>query len=97
MQFLEAAGGEEAIAVVQRHQPQIILMGIELPGINGIETTRRIKGILPRTRVIIISMYDTARYLSEAKAAGCYDFISKSELRSRLVPALKQLLAELPS
>jgi len=78
----EAKDGLEAIELVKRHPPDVVLMDIVMPGIDGIEATRRIKEIAPQTKVIAITAYDNAEFLKQSIEAGADLFIKKEELDS---------------
>jgi DNA-binding NarL/FixJ family response regulator len=93
--FLEAKTGEEAIALVSAHRPEIVLMDIGLPKITGIEATRRVKAEVPTTMVVVISIHEAPNYRADADAAGANAFILKSEIPSKLIPLIKELLSEL--
>lgn len=85
-QIYEAGDGQEAVRLVQRFVPQIVLMDIRMPVLDGLEATRQIKAGWPRVRVIVLSMYtDRAE---EALAAGADVFISKGEPAERLLNIL---------
>ncbi len=58
VQFISAASGETALELVHRHQPDVVVMDIGLPGMSGIEATRRIKQAFPATFVVIHTIHD---------------------------------------
>ena len=78
----EAKDGLEAIELVKRHPPDVVLMDIVMPGIDGIEATRRIKEIAPQTKVIAITAYDNAEFPKQSIEAEADLFIKKEELDS---------------
>ena len=88
----EAKNGLEAIELVKRHRPDVVLMDIVMPGMNGIEATRRIKEIAPQTKVIAITAYDNAEFPKRSIEAGADLFIKKEELDSE---ALRECLEKL--
>ena len=90
--FLVAGSGEKAVALADALHPVIVLMDIQLPGINGIEAIRRIKVISPQTQVLILSVMDAAAYKEEAMAAGACEYISKNHMHAELIPAIVKLL-----
>ena len=90
--ILEAKNGEEAVAFALEHNPDIVLMDIVLPQMNGIEATRRIKTNLPRIHVVIITIHENPEYKAEANTAGASAFILKRRMGAELIPTLEQLL-----
>lgn len=73
----EATNGQEALDQVNRHHPDVVLLDVRMPELDGLETTRRIKARWPGTRVIVHSMYP--EYRAEALAAGADAFIIKGD------------------
>lgn len=71
----EAADSEEAIRLVETCQPDGVIMDVRMPGMDGLEATRLIKGRWPQIKVIVLSMYGT--YRDEALAAGADAFLAK--------------------
>jgi CheY-like chemotaxis protein len=76
---VEAINGEEAVKLAAEARPQIILMDLSLPLIDGLTATRRIRSLpeLGRVPIIAVSAHDTADFHSEALAAGCNAYITK--------------------
>ena len=91
--FLVAGSGEKAIELAEAHNPAIVLMDIQLPGINGIEAIRRIKKISPQTQALILSVMNVSAYKEEAMAAGACAYINKQHMHVELIPALNKLLS----
>lgn len=91
--FLQAKTGEEALELCQAHLPEIVLMDIMLPKMGGIETTRRIKGIVPDAQVVMLSIFEDSAYKTDADAAGAVAYISKRHMGIDLVPLLTKLLS----
>lgn len=75
-----AASGEESLDLTERLSPDLVLMDINLPGINGLEATRRILSTHPDIEVIVFSTHSAADYASRARDAGALGFISKADL-----------------
>ncbi len=82
---------ESAIASVQAHRPDLVLMDVHLPGIDGLEATRCILEIAPDTTVIVVSLTDDWRYFRLAIDAGALAFVPKGDLLERLPPLLEHL------
>lgn len=92
--FLEARSGEEALIQAEAHKPEIVLMDIGLPGINGIEATRRIKKTWPMTQVLILTVHEDVRYQKEADLAGAIGYLPKRQMYSNLVPLLERMVSQ---
>ncbi|MGI9529794.1 MAG: response regulator [Acidimicrobiia bacterium] len=75
----ESESGEAAIGDVESIRPDVVLMDVKMPGIDGLEATRRITAAQPGIQVIVLSTYDASDYESSALEAGAVAFISKSE------------------
>lgn len=74
----EASDGESAVDVVRKVNPDVVLMDVSLPGLNGIDATRVIHAVLPDVRVIGLSMFQDAARAEAMRQAGAVDFVSKS-------------------
>jgi DNA-binding NarL/FixJ family response regulator len=85
----EAGDGAEAIAAAERHNPDVILMDIRMPGIDGIEATRR----LPRQRVLVLTTFGLDDYIVEALRAGASGFMTKDAPAADLVAAVRAIAA----
>jgi DNA-binding NarL/FixJ family response regulator len=89
----EAATGEEAVRKAQELQPDVIVMDIMMPVMNGIEATRRLATVCPGTRVLILSMYDDEEHVQQLLAAGAVGFVLKEATSDELVRALREVAA----
>jgi DNA-binding NarL/FixJ family response regulator len=84
----EAATGHEALTLAKDLKPDICLMDISLPDQNGIELTREICRLLPKTRVLILSMHSKVDYIAEAIQAGASGYLVKDSAYEKLLQAL---------
>ncbi len=85
----EAADGEEAIRLAKEHQPDVVLMDVTMPVLDGIEATRRIRADVPSARVTILTMHGEQRLLAEALRAGAVAFLSKDCSMQEVVEAVE--------
>jgi CheY-like chemotaxis protein len=90
--ILVAGSGEKGIELANEHHPAIVLMDIQLPGMNGIEAIRRIKKISPQTQALILTVMNVSVYREEAMAAGASAYINKQHMHAELIPAIAKLL-----
>src|SRR3989338_5418866 len=86
----ESSSAEEAIAKALFLRPDIILMDIRLPNMNGIEASNKIKEQLPNCKIIILTVFETNVFKDVFKSDAIVDYIGKSELYEKLVPALNK-------
>jgi len=94
--LFEATSGEEAVTVAGREHPDIILMDIGLPGMDGVRATREIKRRHPEARVVVLTIHEDSEYRIQAAAAGASAFVAKRTMRGDLLPVLRMLLAGTP-
>jgi DNA-binding NarL/FixJ family response regulator len=91
----EAADGEEAVELARRHVPDIVLMDIRMPGVDGLEATRRIASdpALDAVRIVILTTFDLDEYVFEALRSGASGFLVKSTEPAELVHAVRAVSA----
>lgn len=87
----EGADGEEAVRLAHELHPDIVLMDIAMPRLNGLEATRRIKSEEPETKVIILTVHDERPYREAAIAMGADAFLAKKTLLTSLLPTVKTI------
>lgn len=89
-----AACAESAFALCEAETPDLVIMDIGLPGMNGIEATRRIRTRHPGTQVVMHSNSDMQVYQDESMLAGAVAFVSKRRTSLELVPVIAHLFAQ---
>jgi DNA-binding NarL/FixJ family response regulator len=89
----EAADGEEAVQKALETRPEVVVMDLMMPGVNGIEATRRIRAELPQTRVLVLSMYDDEEHVQRLLAGGASGYMLKRATSEELVRALREVVA----
>ena len=85
----EAGNGVEVIAKVRQHRPDVVLLDIAMPEINGLEVVKIIKGIAPDTQVVILSRYEKEAYVQQALSAGACGYVVKGAPSSELIDAIR--------
>ncbi len=88
-----AEDGSEAVELALRLRPDVIIMDVSMPQLNGIEATRRILAELPNTRIIALSMHADPDIAEEMRRSGAVDYIAKTGAASRLVAAIRASVA----
>jgi two-component system cell cycle response regulator DivK len=93
-EVMEAVNGEEALAAVAKQRPDLILMDIQLPILDGYEATRRIKAdpTLSSIPIIAVTSYALSGDEAKARAAGCDDFVPKPYSPRQLLAKIRQYL-----
>src|SRR5688572_24424733 len=89
----EAGDGNEALRMVEKHRPDILILDISIPVLNGIEVTREVSRVYPRTRTIILSIHATPSYVADALSNGAAGYIVKDAPSSELLMGIRQVLA----
>ena len=84
----EAENGRDALALVERHEPDLALIDLRMPVLDGVETTTRIVASHPRTRVLILTTYDTDAEIERGVEAGAIGYLLKDTSRDQLVDAI---------
>jgi DNA-binding NarL/FixJ family response regulator len=87
----EAENGLEAVELAERLHPDVVIMDIAMPMMNGIEATRRIKASSPRTAVLVFTMVDSEELVRDVLAAGARGYLLKSDADRMIVTAVESL------
>jgi DNA-binding NarL/FixJ family response regulator len=87
----EAADGREAVAVVEQLQPDVVIMDIAMPMLNGIDATAQITRRNPDTKVIILSMHTDESYILRALGAGAKGYLLKESTETDVLPAVQSV------
>ena len=89
----EAANGREAVEIAARFHPDVVLMDIRMPQVDGLEATRRILAADRAARVLILTTFDLDEYLYEALAIGASGFVLKDDPPEQLIAAIRTVAA----
>ena len=85
----EAADGRDSIRLAEEQSPDVVIMDIGMPNLNGIEATRRILAANPRTAVLMLSMHQDESYVLRSLKAGARGYLLKDSLRSEVIDAVR--------
>jgi len=89
----EAGNGHEALELAAKLRPDVVVMDVAMPGLNGIEATRRLAESVPRTKVLALSMHKDAVYVREILRAGAKGYLLKDAFDQDLVNAVRAVAA----
>lgn len=89
----EATNGEEVVALALKLEPDVILMDVGMPGLDGIEATRRIRAIRPQTHVLMLTVSDDDQHLLAAVKAGARGYLLKNAEAAQVQEAIRQVAA----
>lgn len=87
----EAGDGEEALAVVLRERPDVLITDVVMPRLDGVALTRRVRDALPDTKIILMSSYTDDAYRMRASSSGADAFVNKQVINSSLLSAIRDL------
>jgi two-component system, NarL family, response regulator LiaR len=88
----DAADGEEGLALVRRERPDVVITDLVMPGLDGVELTRRIRQELPQTKIILMSSYIEDAYGLMASDSGADAFVNKQIITRTLLPAIGDVI-----
>ena len=92
----EAADGEEAVEMAEQLQPDLVLMDLSLPVLSGVAATKRIRSLVPTTKVVALSMLSDETAVSSALAAGAVGYLVKDSTTAEIVGALGRVMVAAP-
>lgn len=87
----EAGSGEEAIKTARSTEPDVVLMDVVMPGMNGLEATKALHRVLPDIKVLVLSMQDDPQYVHEAFSAGASGYVLKEAADKEVVAAIRDV------
>jgi DNA-binding NarL/FixJ family response regulator len=87
----EAATGREAVEMAERLSPDVVVLDISMPGMNGLEATRQIRRVAPQCQVLILTIHESEDMVRDVLAAGARGYVLKSDAGSDLVNAVRAL------
>jgi two-component system response regulator NreC len=87
----EASDGQEAVRLVETHQPDIAILDISMPTLNGIDAARGLSRSAPKTKVILLTQHEEEQYIHEALEAGVKGYVLKNQVANDLIQAIRQV------
>jgi DNA-binding NarL/FixJ family response regulator len=88
----EASDGLEALQLAHTHQPEVVILDIAMPHLNGLETARRLREAVPQTKLIVLTMHTEESYVLEALQAGAVGYVLKTQAAVDIVQAIHTVL-----
>ena len=92
----EAATGREAVNLASKHRPDVAILDIAMPELNGLEATRGIRGASPTTAILIFTMVESTRLIRDVLVAGARGYLLKSDLDRHVIDAVATLASHRP-
>jgi DNA-binding NarL/FixJ family response regulator len=89
----EAGDGVETVELARQTRPDVILMDISMPAMNGIDATRKVKEVCPRTAILVLTAYDDDQYVFAILEAGAAGYLLKNARSSELIDAVRRVWA----
>lgn len=86
----EAESGEDAVRLAREHVPDVVLMDLVMPGMDGVEATRRLKDVSPRSQIIVLTSYHQDEHIFPALQAGAISYLLKDVRARELVAAIRR-------
>lgn len=88
----ETGSGQDALALVEKHHPDVLIVDLMMPGLPGLDVARAVKHFAEQTHVIVLSMHDTESYVVEALRAGVAGYVLKKNSTQELIFAIHQAM-----
>jgi two-component system, NarL family, response regulator NreC len=88
----EASDGQEALRLAHEHAPDVAVLDLAMPSLNGLETARRLRETLPQTKIVLLTMYTEEPYVLEALEAGAVGYVVKTQAAGDIVQAIRDVL-----
>jgi two-component system response regulator NreC len=92
----EADNGNDAVRLSDSLEPEVVIMDISMPGLNGIDAARAIHTNHPETKIILLTLHENVELVRSAFRAGAHGYLLKSDAETELAAALKAVIAEEP-
>jgi DNA-binding NarL/FixJ family response regulator len=92
----EASNGREAVKLTERFRPNVAILDLSMPELNGLEATRQIRKISPETEILVFSMYENEQFVRELLSAGARGYVLKSDVATQLVLAVETVARHKP-
>jgi DNA-binding NarL/FixJ family response regulator len=92
----EAQNGREAVALALKHKPNVAILDLSMPELNGLEATRQIRKEVPETEVLVFSMYESEQFVRDLLAAGARGYVLKSDVTTQLLIAVETVARHRP-
>ena len=89
----EAGDGEAALQVARLVAPDVVIMDVEMPVLDGIAAAERLRAVAPRCSIVMLSLYDDAQTRARAASAGACAFVAKTKMDEALVDAIRAAVA----
>lgn len=87
----EASDGQDAVRLTEAHQPDIAILDISMPTLNGIDAARGLSRSAPKTKVILLTQHEEEQYIHEALEAGVKGYVLKNQVANDLIQAIRQV------
>jgi DNA-binding NarL/FixJ family response regulator len=87
----EGIDGEDGLAKAKQLKPDVIVMDVSMPRLNGLEATRRMRGILPDTQVVMLTQHESQEMVRQAVSSGARGYVTKSSIGKNLLAAIEKV------